>query len=71
MTQEEKKALQRWAEHHKALAADIPVDDGLSARDIEKKRAELEKDPVEWIRYFSRNTQNMTSRRSTSAPSTA
>lgn len=52
MTQEEKKALQRWAEHHKALAADIPVDDGLSARDIEKKRAELEKDPVEWIRYF-------------------
>lgn len=52
MTQEEKKALQRWAEHHKALAADIPVDDGLSAREIEKKRAELEKDPVEWIRYF-------------------
>ncbi|MBQ3804888.1 MAG: hypothetical protein II844_03650 [Prevotella sp.] len=52
MTQEEKKALQRWAEHHKAMAADVPVDDGLSVRDIERRRMELEHDPVEWIKYF-------------------
>ena len=52
MTAEEKKALQRWAEHQKALAADIPVEDWLSNRDIEKRRAALEKDPVEWIKYF-------------------
>lgn len=52
MTIDDRKALQRWAEHHKALAADVPVDDSLSKRDIEKKRAELEKSPVEWIRYF-------------------
>ena len=55
MTIDDRKALQRWAEHHKALAADVPVDDSLSKRDIEKKRAELEKSPVEWIRYFFPN----------------
>ena len=27
MTQEEKNALKRWKEHHKALAADVPVED--------------------------------------------
>ena len=52
MTIEDRKALQRWEEHHRALAADVPVDDSLSKRDIEKMRARLEKDPVEWIRYF-------------------
>ena len=25
MTQEERNALQRWAEHHKALAADVSL----------------------------------------------
>lgn len=52
MKQEEKLALQRWAEHHKALAADVPVEDWLSTRDIERRRTELEKDPIKWIQYF-------------------
>ena len=52
MTQDEKKALQRWEEHSKALSADIPVEDWLTKRDVEKKRAELEKDPIQWIKYF-------------------
>ena len=52
MTIEDRKALQRWEEHHRALAADVPVDDSLSTRDITKMRARMEKDPVEWIRYF-------------------
>ena len=52
MTQEEKHALQRWTEHHKALAADVPVEDWLSQSDINNKRKKLEADPVEWIRYF-------------------
>jgi hypothetical protein len=52
MTIEDRKALQRWEEHHRALAADVPVDDSLSKRDIEKMRVRLEKDQVEWIRYF-------------------
>ena len=30
MTQEEKNALKRWEEHHKALAADVPVEDFTS-----------------------------------------
>ena len=52
MTLEDRKALQRWEEHHKALAADVPVEDWMSKRDIEKRRMELEKDPIAWIRYF-------------------
>ena len=52
MTIEDRKALQRWEEYHKAIASDIPAENGLSKRDIEKKRRELEKDPVAWIKYF-------------------
>ena len=52
MTLEDRKALQRWEEHHKALAADVPVEDWMSKRDIEKRRMELEKDPIAWIKYF-------------------
>ena len=49
---DDRKALQRWTEHHKALAADVPVDDWMSRHDIEKRRRELERDPIAWIRYF-------------------
>lgn len=52
MTIEDKKALARWTEHHKALIADVPVEDWMSQRDISRKRARLEADPVEWVRYF-------------------
>lgn len=52
MTQEERKALQRWTEHHKALAADVPVEDGLTPGEMERKRKRLEADPVQWIKYF-------------------
>lgn len=52
MTQEERNALQRWAEHHKALAADVPVEDWLSQSDIDRKRKKLEEDPVKWVKYF-------------------
>lgn len=52
MTQEEKNALKRWEEHHKALAADVPVEDFTSQTDIDRKRKKLEADPVLWIKYF-------------------
>lgn len=52
MTQEERYALQRWTEHHKALAADVPVEDWLSQSEIDKKRKRLEADTIEWIKYF-------------------
>ena len=50
MTQEERNALQRWAEHHKALAADVPVEDWLSQSEIDKMRKKLEEDPIKWIK---------------------
>ena len=52
MTIDDKKALARWAEHHKALIADVPVEDWMSQRDISRKRMRLEADPVEWVKYF-------------------
>lgn len=52
MTQEEKLSLQRWEEYHKSFLSDMPVEDWMSRRDIEKKRAQLEADPIEWIKYF-------------------
>lgn len=52
MTAEEKKALQKWEDHHRALAADIPIDDSLTKLEIERQRKQLEKDPVEWAVYF-------------------
>lgn len=50
--QTDKQALELWLRFHEGLAKDVPVDESLTRRDIEKKRAELEKDPVEWILYF-------------------
>ena len=52
MTQDERNALKRWEEHHKAIAADVPVEDWLSQSDIDRKRKKLEEDPIAWITYF-------------------
>ena len=52
MTQDERNALKRWEEHHKAIAADVPVEDWLSQSDIDRKRRKLEEDPIAWITYF-------------------
>ena len=45
MTLEERKAIARWEEHHKSLAADVPVEDWMSPRDIEKKKGYPRKGP--------------------------
>ena len=52
MTQEERQALRNWEEFHKAFNSDMPVDNGLTRHDIEKRKKQLEKDPVAWIKYF-------------------
>ncbi|GAB6960069.1 hypothetical protein JCM15754A_14040 [Prevotella aurantiaca JCM 15754] len=52
MTQEERLALRNWGEFHKSFTSDMPVENGLSRRDIERRRKELEQDPVKWIQYF-------------------
>ena len=48
----DKQALELWRRFHEGLAKDVPVDDGLSRHEIDRRRKELERDPVEWIRYF-------------------
>ena len=52
MTQEERIALRNWEEFHKSFTSDMPVENGLSRRDIERRRKELEQDPIKWIQYF-------------------
>lgn len=52
MTQEERQALQRWEETHKAINCDIPVEDWLTRQDIVRKKATLESNTVEWVKYF-------------------
>ena len=52
MKAEEKRALEQWEEHFKALSADVPIEDWLTPLEIEQKRARLEKNPIEWIKYF-------------------
>ena len=48
----DKQSLELWIKFHEGLAKGVPVDESLSRREIERQRAELEKDPVAWIKYF-------------------
>ena len=43
---EEKKALLQWGNLMDSLAAEMPIEDWLTRKDIEKKKAELEADPI-------------------------
>ncbi|MBR6287606.1 MAG: hypothetical protein IKR18_11645 [Bacteroidaceae bacterium] len=52
MKAEEKLALKRWEEYHKSFTADMPVEEFASRRDIDLRRAQLESDPIAWIKYF-------------------
>lgn len=52
MTQEERQALRNWEEFHKAFNSDMPVDSALTRHEIEKRKRQLEREPVEWIKYF-------------------
>ena len=50
--QTDKQSLELWIKFHEGLAKGVPVDESLSRREIERQRAELEKDPIAWIKYF-------------------
>ena len=50
--QTDKQSLELWIKFHEGLAKGVPVDESLSRREIERQRAELEKDPIAWIQYF-------------------
>lgn len=55
MTQEEKKKLQEWKAYLKDIANATPVEINLSEAEKAKKKAYLEKHPIEWIKYFFPN----------------
>lgn len=52
MTAQERQALRNWEEFHKSFNSDMQVENGLSRHDIERRKKQLEKDPVAWIKYF-------------------
>lgn len=52
MKQEELIALREWQDFNKAYSADTPIDTNLTRHDIEKKRKQLEDDPIAWIQFF-------------------
>ena len=52
MKQADRQMLREWAEYIKAMTADIPVESGLARHEIDKRRKQLEKDPIAWIQYF-------------------
>ena len=60
----DKQALELWRRYNEGLAKDIDVDESLSRYDIDKKRAELEADPIAWILYFFRLMPGMSLPRS-------
>jgi hypothetical protein len=52
MKQTDRDALKNWAEFVEDIKNSTPVDTSMSAAEIEKHRRQLEKTPVEWIKYF-------------------
>ena len=52
MTAEEKAKIKEWEAYKRNLLASQPVEIGLTEAEKARKRAYLEKHPVEWIRYF-------------------
>ncbi len=64
------KAYREWNEYHSSLKRDMAVD-SLSDAERRRKLARLEKDPVEWIGFFSANTHAIRSPASIRRPSGA
>ena len=55
MTQEEKQSLKEWKKYLKDIANATPVEADLSEAEKARKKAKLEKDPIQWIKYFFPN----------------
>lgn len=52
MIQEDKLKLKEWKEYLKNIANATPVETDLSEAEIARKKVKLEKNPIEWIKYF-------------------
>ncbi len=55
MTQEEKQRIKEWKDFLKDIANATPVEVDLSEAEKARKKAQLEKNPIEWIKYFFPN----------------
>ena len=55
MTQEEKKKRLEWEAFLKDIANATPAEADLNEAEKARKKAKLEKSPIEWIRYFFPN----------------
>lgn len=51
-TAKDRQSLAVWEEFHKSLLRGVEVDNSLTRQDIERQRAQLERDPIEWIKFF-------------------
>ncbi len=51
-TAKDRQALAIWEEFHKSLLRGVEVDNSLTRQDIERQRAKLESEPIEWIKFF-------------------
>lgn len=48
----DKQALAAWEEFHSGMLNGVEADSSLTRTEIERRRARLEDDPIEWIRFF-------------------
>ena len=55
MKQEDKLKHKEWKEFLKDIANATPVEADLSEAEKVRKKAKLEKDPIQWIKYFFPN----------------
>lgn len=55
MKQDDRTALKEWEAYKKTLMMDVGVDLRMTPTERRKLRAELEKDPVRWMKYFFPN----------------
>lgn len=55
MKQEDRYALKEWEAYKKTLMMDVGVDLRMTPTERRKLRAELEEDPIRWMRYFFPN----------------
>lgn len=59
LTPDERQSYAAWEEFRLNMERATPAETGMTEADKKKKLKHLEANPIEWIIYFSRNSQNM------------
>lgn len=55
MAKTNKQAVREWEQYRKALITDTAMEQNLTGAEIEKHRADLEANPIEWMKFFFPN----------------